>query len=125
MHNHLEKSDGRNADIFEVVGVGLPWPCIANGSLFGGVVGVEGILLRINKLDIIVELCVCEASASDHDRENLNTIKTLPQLLKAFSIMETQYGSCELSSMMTLLEGEFATLPKLWWGLVHLRPSLI
>lgn len=45
-----------------MVGVGSPWLCISDGSLFGGIVGVEGIFLRINELDVVVELCLWKIS---------------------------------------------------------------
>jgi hypothetical protein len=62
VHDHLEEGDGRDADILEMVGVGSPWLCISDGSLFGGIVGVEGIFLRINELDVVVELCLWKIS---------------------------------------------------------------
>ena len=58
MHDHLEECDGRDADILEVVGIGSPWLCVSDGFLLGGIVSVEGIFLRVNELDVVVELCL-------------------------------------------------------------------
>lgn len=56
MHNHLEQSDGGDSDVFEVIGVGLPWFVILDGFLLGGVVGVEGITMGVDKFDVVIEL---------------------------------------------------------------------
>lgn len=36
VHNHLEKSYGRDADSFEVVRIIFPWPLLVECSVHGG-----------------------------------------------------------------------------------------
>ena len=57
MHNHLEKSDSRDTDIFEVMWIFLPWSFIVDYFLLTIVVAIEGVALRINQLDSILKLC--------------------------------------------------------------------
>ncbi len=56
MHDHFKQSDSRDADIFEVMWIFLPWAFIVNVFLFSIVVGIEGVALRINQFDGIFEL---------------------------------------------------------------------
>ena len=56
MHNHLEKRNCGNSYILEVVDVFPPWFLVSYGLLLCGIVGVEGISLRIDQGDIVVEL---------------------------------------------------------------------
>jgi hypothetical protein len=51
-----------------VVRVGPPRLCVADCFLFGGIVGVEGIFLWVDELDVIVELCL-ERLALKQDEE--------------------------------------------------------
>ena len=74
MHDHLEEGDGRDADVFEVVRVDFPWFCITNAFLFGGIVGVKGIFLRIDELDVIVELYLWGNLAVDQWRGKVKLI---------------------------------------------------
>lgn len=63
MHNHLQKGDGGDADVLEVMRIGLPWLCIADSLLFGGIVCVKSIFLRVDELDVIVKLYISKWSA--------------------------------------------------------------
>lgn len=56
MHNHLEESDSRNADVFEVMWIFLPWSFIIDDFLLSIVVAIKGVSLRINELDGIFKL---------------------------------------------------------------------
>jgi hypothetical protein len=58
VHDHLEEGDGGDSDVFEVVRVGLPGFGFLNCFLLGGVVCVEGVAVRVDEFDIIVELCL-------------------------------------------------------------------
>jgi hypothetical protein len=40
--------------MFEVVRIGFPWFGIAYGLLLGGIITVESITVRIDKLDVVV-----------------------------------------------------------------------
>lgn len=57
MHDHLEEGDGGDSHVLEVVGVGSPWFGIVDFFLLGRVVGVEGVSLGVDQLDVVVELC--------------------------------------------------------------------
>lgn len=56
MHDHFEKSDGRDANVFEVVWVFAPETCFVFGFDGGGVVGVEGVAGGVGEGDGIGEL---------------------------------------------------------------------
>jgi hypothetical protein len=57
VHDHFEKGDCADANIFEVVGVGSPGFGFINGFLLLGIVGIESIAVGVDELDVIVELC--------------------------------------------------------------------
>jgi hypothetical protein len=63
VHHHLEEGDGGDTNVFEVVGIGFPWLGFTDCFLFCGIVTVEGIFLGIDKLNIVVELCLEIGSA--------------------------------------------------------------
>ena len=48
MHDHLEEGDGGDADVLEVARVLLPGFGVADGFLFGVVVGVEGVAVGVD-----------------------------------------------------------------------------
>ena len=89
MHDHLEKGDGGDADILEVVRISFPRLCITDGFLLGDIVGVEGILLGIDELDFIVELCFV-GQVRLNSKVMMGCVccmLSLPQLVKALSMM--------------------------------------
>ena len=57
MHDHFDKSDGGDADVFEVVGIFLPWPLGRDFLVLLGVEGVEGVAGGVDQLDRILDLC--------------------------------------------------------------------
>ena len=83
MHHHLEKGDSGDSDILEVVGVGLPRFSVTDGFLFGGVVGVEGIFLGIDELDVVVELCLERLVL---EKEDFGADISLPHVFNAASM---------------------------------------
>lgn len=56
MHNHFEKCDGGDADIFEVMRVAFPGALIGYSFLFDDVVAVQSVSMRINEFDSILKL---------------------------------------------------------------------
>lgn len=58
MHDHLEKSDSGDTDIFEIVGVGLPGPFAGDGFLFCFIIAIEGVSVWVYEFDGIFELCL-------------------------------------------------------------------
>ena len=56
MHHHLQERYCRDPDILEVMGIAFPWLSISDSFLLIYVIGIEGIAVRIDQLDIIVEL---------------------------------------------------------------------
>jgi hypothetical protein len=56
MHHHLEEGDGGDPHILKVIGITLPGLSIVDSLLLGGIVGVEGVTVGINQLDVVVEL---------------------------------------------------------------------
>lgn len=62
MHDHLEEGDCRDSNMFEVVGVALPWLCGIDGFLFDIGISVKSIAMFINELHVIVKLCVFPVS---------------------------------------------------------------
>lgn len=57
MHDHLEEGHGRDSYILEMMGIASPWLRLVYLFLLVGIVGVEGISLGIDQLDVVVELC--------------------------------------------------------------------
>ena len=47
MHDHFEQGDGGYADVFEVVGVFLPWLLLAYSLLLFFIIAVKGIAVGI------------------------------------------------------------------------------
>jgi len=56
VHDHFEKSDGGDANVFEVVGVFAPETGFVFGFNGDGVVGVEGVAGGVGERDGIGEL---------------------------------------------------------------------
>jgi hypothetical protein len=48
VHHHLKKSNGGDPYILEVVRVGFPGFGIVDSLLFGYIVGVEGVAVRVD-----------------------------------------------------------------------------
>jgi hypothetical protein len=57
VHHHLQERHSGDPHILKVVRVGSPGLSIADSLLLLGIIGIESVTLRINKLDIVVELC--------------------------------------------------------------------
>ena len=55
MHHHFQESDGGDAHVFEVRGVGPPWFGVLDGFLGGFVVAVEGVTVRIDEGDSVFD----------------------------------------------------------------------
>jgi hypothetical protein len=55
MHDHLQKSYGGYSDIFKVMRIGFPGFRRVDGLLLIGIVGIKGISMWINKLDIVIK----------------------------------------------------------------------
>ena len=89
MHHHLEECDGGDSYILKMVGIGLPWLCIADDFLFRSIVGIERIFLRVDELDVIVQLCLSR-SALNQTREFSGRNMSLPQVLNALSMTTEQ-----------------------------------
>lgn len=58
MHDHLDKRDGGDADMFEMIRIASPWPLVVDFLHFIRVVNVEGIAGRVNELDGVLDLYV-------------------------------------------------------------------
>ena len=58
MHDHLKEGHSRNANVFEMMWIFLPWSVITNFFLFSNFVVVEGVALRVNNSDSILELYI-------------------------------------------------------------------
>jgi len=56
MHDHLDESDGRDTDVFEVVWIAAPWASIVFGFYGDGIVSVERVALWICESDGVLEL---------------------------------------------------------------------
>jgi hypothetical protein len=56
VHDHLEKGDGGDTDICEVLRICAPWPSIAEGFLFIRGIGVEGVAGRVDEFYGVLEL---------------------------------------------------------------------
>ena len=127
MHDHLEKGDSRDTDVLEVVRVGFPWLCITDSFLLGRIVSIDGIFLRIDELNTVVELWVSQISALDPHRQ-FDRVLGLPQLLKALSMIVAAQASVRLNGCLSLtqVDMDFSEIEKssdrslvqrLWWGL--------
>lgn len=64
--------------MLEMMGVSLPWPFITNGFLFGCVVCVEGITMRINELYIVIKLYLDRVSMEFENNRAIGLMKTYP-----------------------------------------------
>lgn len=56
MHHHLDQGDGGDADVFEVVGIGSPWPRVGVFLVVGRVEGVESVAGWVDDFDGILDL---------------------------------------------------------------------
>jgi hypothetical protein len=57
MHHHFKKCYGGDANIFEVVGVFLPWLLVVDLLLLLFGVAVEGVAGGVEQFDGVFELC--------------------------------------------------------------------
>lgn len=55
MHDHFEEGDGGDADMFEVMGVLFPGAGFSDSFLFGRLIGIESVALRVDELDGVFE----------------------------------------------------------------------
>ena len=62
MHDHFEKGDGGDADVFEVVRVLFPGFLILYDFLLVSIVAVESVAGWVNELDGVLELCLTSDS---------------------------------------------------------------
>lgn len=57
MHDHLDESNSRDADVFEVVWVGSPWSRFVEFLEFVLVIAVQRVADRIDELDGVFNFC--------------------------------------------------------------------
>ena len=57
MHDHLEESHSRNANVSEIMCIFLPWSFIIDLFLLNVVVAIESVALRVNNFDGVLKLC--------------------------------------------------------------------